>query len=439
MFVYMTLTSFRRQICGPYVVGFKGVIGLVRRCSTGCPVSEQIVCTRPKLRFRYNVVGVSDPTSKRWLADDPGFQDSVGNLDRGLAVGDEPIERAARAMDASRALDTTPSPARVAAPRPAPPSSVESEILSEEDLDALPPFLFTQPTAGDPRGGRPPLDLFPPASLEREAAGPLDALTYESFYGLQERPFSLSTDPRFHYQSASHERAGQDILGAVRARAGAAVLTAPLGMGKTTLCRSLIADLDPRTATSLVVDPIHSINDLLKTMLVDFGVMAREDLAAVANVSREVLLGTLSSFLESLAGLDAGAVAFLDEAQNLPISLLGDLAVVIGAPAARVLQLVLVGQPALTAAMNHGDLRALSAAVSRRITLGPLEADEISSYVAHRLAIAGANTRVEFDEGAIAELFALSAGSPRMVNLLCERALTRGHAASAAVIDLRLI
>jgi type II secretory pathway predicted ATPase ExeA len=452
-------------------------------------------------------VHVSDPSPKRWLADDPGFLASLGDLDRGLvdereAAEDEPAAavapiasspaplrtaaprtvsppgpaaaraarpiNAARALDSGRVLDPAP-PARVPAPpRMMPPADfVEPDSISEPDEAAPPPLAFTRSTAAEPRLRSPLLDLFPPSALEAEgppmpahgtavgpqlpparsrpapppseAPSPLDALTYEIFYGLHEKPFSLSTDPRFYYQSASHERAGQEILAAIRKHGGPAVLTAPLGMGKTTLCRSLVAEIDRRTVTSLVLDPIQSIDDLLKTMLVDFGVIARDDLPAAANVSRELLVSTLSAFLESLAGLDAGAVLFVDEAQNVPVSLLGDLAVLMGAPAARVLQLVLVGQPALTTVLAHRELRALSASVSRRTELGPLAADEIASYVMHRLSIAGANTRVEFDEAAIAQLFELSAGSPRVVNLLCDRAMSRGQAVSAAVIDVPLI
>ena len=210
-------------------------------------------------------------------------------------------------------------------------------------------------------------------------------------------------------------------------------------MGKTTLCRSLVQEIDRRTVTSLVLEPLQSIDDLLKTMLVDFGVIAREDLAGAAHLSRERLTGTLNAFLESLVPLNASAVVFVDEAQNLPVALLGDLAALLGGPAARVLQLVLVGQPALTALLKHADLRALNASVARRTELGPLGADEISGYVMHRLSIAGAHTRIEFNDAAIARLYELSAGSPRVVNLLCDRALTRGQAASAGVIDLGLI
>jgi general secretion pathway protein A len=302
------------------------------------------------------------------------------------------------------------------------------------------------------------MDLFPPSLLEpehqpplergtarvtqmpppEEASSPLDA-TYDAFYGLHEKPFSLSTDPRFHYQSGAHERAGQALLAAIRTRGGPAVLTAPLGMGKTTLCRSLVLAIDRRTVTSLVLEPVRTIDELLKTMLVDFGVIAADELASAPHVTREMLTSTLVSFLESLAGLDAGAVLFIDEAQHLPAALLGDLAVLMGTPAARVLQIVLVGQPALTYVLTVADLRALDASVSRRIELGPLAADEVSSYVMHRLTIAGANTRVEFDEAAIARLYELSAGVPRVVNLLCDRALTRGHAAVAAVLDRALV
>ncbi|MCU1383123.1 MAG: family ATPase, partial [Acidobacteria bacterium] len=277
------------------------------------------------------------------------------------------------------------------------------------------------------------------AKPARDTRPPLDGLTYETFYGLHERPFSLTTDPRFQYPSGSHERAGHEVLAAIRTRGGHAVLTAPLGMGKTTLCRSLIADIDRRTVTSLVLEPIQSMDDLLKTLLVDFGVIARADLASAPQITREMLTGALGTFLESLAGLDASAVLFIDEAQNVPVALLGDVAVLMGTPAARVLQLVLVGQPALTTLLTHGDLRTLNASVSRRIELGPLAADEVGGYVMHRLTIAGANTRIEFDGAAIARLFEISGGSPRVVNLVCDRAMARGHQASAAVIDAALI
>ena len=138
-----------------------------------------------------------------------------------------------------------------------------------------------------------------------------------------------------------------------------------------------------------------------------------------------MLANTLNSFLESLVPLKAAAVVVIDEAQNVPIDLLADLFAVIapGTPGARLLQLVLVGQPTLTARLKHPDLRGLHASIGRRIELGPLDAEEVSGYVAHRLRVAG-GPAIVFDGSAIAALFALSAGTPRVVNLLGDRAVT---------------
>ena len=420
----------------------------------------------------YKCVHVSDPHAKHWLADDSNFLASLNDLDQGLSEGgrgsDEVDDAAAAPPPAASPAALTPP--RSAAGRPARPINVARALDPARVLDtAPPPLALARPLTAEPRTRRPLLDLFPPSALEPEgpplpafgtAVGPqlgrpprradpvarepdtpspIAAVTHETFYGLREKPFSLSTDPRFQYQSASHERAGQEILAAVRKRGGPALLTAPLGMGKTTLCRGLLLAFDRRTVTSLVLEPMRSLDDLVTTLLVDFGVMSREEVAGAAHVSRQTLVATLNTFLESLVPLQASAVVFIDEAQNLPRALLGDLADWLGGSPAGVVQLVLVGQPALTALLQHSDLRALNASVAWRSELGPLAADEISSYVMHRLTIAGAHTRIVFDETAMARLFALSSGLPRTVNLLCDRALTRGQAASAGVIDGALI
>jgi general secretion pathway protein A len=211
-------------------------------------------------------------------------------------------------------------------------------------------------------------------------------------------------------------------------------------MGKTILSRSLVGQIDRRTVTSLVLEPFQSLDELLKTMLVDFGVVSREDIDGAAHLTRDVLMSTLGSFLDSLTRLQAGALVLIDEAQNVPVPMLADVAAMLsGGPAGRMLQLVLVGQPELKSVLKHGDLRPLNASVARRSELGPLHADEISGYVRHRLAIAGGDSRIGFDAAAIARLFAVSEGSPRVVNLLCDRALTRGQTAAADAIDEGLI
>lgn len=441
-----------------------------------------------KCKCGYKCVHVTDPLGRRWLSDDPSFVARLDELDRGLdgdetGLDDTPTpEEVPPSPDRPDTPPVSPRPARIPM-RPiaarsaarainpaavfstaAPAHSAPPETSDEPGDDApAPPLAFAPPEA---RVRRPLLDLFPPSALEPDgpappalgtAVGPdlppprprpvpkpvpsseLDALTYETFYGLREKPFSLSTDPRFLYQSASHERAGQQLLAAVRKRSGPAVLTGPLGVGKTTLCRSMVLEIDRRTVTSLVLDPLLSIDDLLKTMLVDFGVISLADLAGAPPISREVLTRTLTSFLHSLVPLQAAALVIIDEAHNLPVSLLRDLGALLGAVPAEAFQVVLVGQPALTKLLTNDDLRLLDASVARRMELGPLDADEIHGYVMHRLSVAGANTRIEFDDAAIARLYAWSGGVPRVVNLLCDRAMTRGQQSTAGVIDGALI
>jgi general secretion pathway protein A len=376
---------------------------------------------------------VSDPPSKRW--DDPNVPASLNDPDRDLD-------------------ESEPAPL-------VPPGTFG------DPNDPPPPLTFTRPEPGDARARRPLLELFPLAASESKlapmptkgtAVGPqlpprrprsspgtvspsLKGLTYETFYGLREKPFSLSTDPKFEFRSAEHARASRELLDAIGARRGHAVLTGALGMGKTTLCRAMLQEIDRRTVTSLVLEPRESLDELLRTMLGDFGVVAREDLAGGGRPTLAVMVSALNAFLASLAPLQAGAVVFIDEAQHVPASVLGELDALcrVGSGETRVLQLVMVGQPALTARLESPETRTLNGSVSHRVELGSLAAGEIAPYVKHRLSVAGANTRVEFDEAAITLLFALSGGSPRTVNLLCERALTRGRNASAAVIDRALV
>src|SRR5882672_3387717 len=147
---------------------------------------------------------------------------------------------------------------------------------------------------------------------------------YEAYYGFSEKPFSLTPDPKFLYRSQSHANAFELLQYAIRRREGFAVVTGDIGTGKTTLCRALLEEIDRTTFTALVLDPFLSEQDLLKRILQDFGVVSRENIRAgrLASVTKQELIETLYDFLLGLIPLRANAVLIIDEAQNLPLSVL---------------------------------------------------------------------------------------------------------------------
>jgi general secretion pathway protein A len=264
-------------------------------------------------------------------------------------------------------------------------------------------------------------------------------LTYEPFYGLNEKPFSLSFDPKFIYRSASYDRVAQEVVDALGRRDEIVVVTGDMGIGKTTLCRSMVPRLDRRTLTSLVADPAISVEDLLKRVLVDFGVI--EDAAPDANApaARDGLTQMLREFVASLAPLQAAAVVIIDDAHRASAELFASIRdLANGADGRAKLHVVLVGESGL---LERDELQWLRERIAVRARLEPLSAEEIAGYVAYRLAVAaaGASARVEFDDGAVSEIYAATYGVPRLVNLVCDRALARGQEAAASVIDRRLV
>ncbi|HEV3061931.1 MAG TPA: AAA family ATPase [Vicinamibacterales bacterium] len=308
---------------------------------------------------------------------------------------------------------------------------------------------------------RPLLELFPedtsqsrgfPAradgrASQRSADGPAPPLAaHDAFYGLIEPAFSPSTDPRFFYHSTPHDLAGQQLLTAIRRREGLVLLTGVAGAGKTTLCRTVIEELDRRTVTSLITDRLASPEDLLRRVLADFGVLSPDEPASGTATERE-LSTTLHAFVESLGPLEASAVIMVDNAHDLTPEVLTEVRALCEAADASssLLQVVLVGRPALLELIHRSDNRALDQRVVVRSRLDPLPPGEIEDYVLHRLAVAGGSSP-DFDERAIApderaaaRIFELSHGVPGIVNLICDRALAWGYEASAPAMTADLV
>ena len=267
--------------------------------------------------------------------------------------------------------------------------------------------------------------------------------TYEEHYGLTQSPFSLAPDPHFLYLSESHEEAIRQLLDAARRNEGVIVLTGDVGTGKTTIARALLTRLDKTSFASLVLNPFLSVDELLREVLLDFGVISRDDIRSgrAVSASRHDLTSTLHDFLLSLHAIGAHGVLIIDEAQHLPPEVLEQIRVIstVETNTTRLLQVVLIGQPALLDALAHDGLRQLDSRVSVRATLRPLSRGDVEAYVAHRLSIAGNAGYVHFDGGAIDAVTALTGGVPRLINLLCDRALMAGAHASSATIDAGVV
>src|SRR5712671_617780 len=253
---------------------------------------------------------------------------------------------------------------------------------------------------------------------------------YETYYGFTEKPFSLSPDPKFLYRSQSHANAFELLQYAIRRREGFAVVTGDIGTGKTTLCRALLEEIDRTTFTALVLDPFLSEQDLLKRILQDFGVVSRENIRAgrLAGITKQDLIETLYDFLLGLIPLKANAVLIIDEAQNLPLPVLEQIRILsnLETDKEKLLQIILVGQLNLETLLRSPEVRQLDQRVSIRYQLEPLDRDGVSGYVAHRLAIAGGSGAVSFTTSALAMVHRLTNGIPRLINLICDRALLSG-------------
>ena len=207
---------------------------------------------------------------------------------------------------------------------------------------------------------------------------------------------------------------------------GLTVVTGTSGTGKTTTCRTILESLDRRTFTSLVLNPYVSEEDLLRLILQDFGVISREEIrrGLLDGVRAGDLLRTLEEFLKSLTSLGARALLIVDEAQKLPVHVLEQVKRLDAAGAEDApLQVVLVGQLGLTDSLRAPDLRPLEQQVTIRYRLRPLTAGETAAYVVHRLAVAGAESSVMFTPRALQRVHRATGGNPRLINLLCDRAL----------------
>jgi general secretion pathway protein A len=246
---------------------------------------------------------------------------------------------------------------------------------------------------------------------------------YTDFYGLREKPFALSPDPRFLYLAASHREALAHLLYGIDEGEGFIAVTGEVGTGKTTLCRSLLDRLGSETEVAFLFNPSGTAGELLHAIAGEFGFDDR-------TASRHELGDRLNRFLLDRKRDGRRVLLIVDEAQNLSDGTLEQIRLLsnLETSSEKLIQILLLGQPELDEKLDSPGLRQLRQRISVRWGLGPLSANETREYVRHRMRIAAAGECDVFDDAALAEVHRRTRGVPRLVNVLCDRALLAGYA-----------
>src|SRR3954466_8265894 len=255
---------------------------------------------------------------------------------------------------------------------------------------------------------------------------------YEAFFGLKDKPFSLTPNPRFVFYSQQYREAEGQLLYGINNREGFMLVTGQPGTGKTTLCRDLLEKLDhEKSQSALIFNPFLNGIEMLAALLTEFGVSVPE------RGTRKELLDRLNQFLLAQLAPGKNCVAIFDEAQHLSSEFLEQIRVLsnLETDQEKLIQIVLVGQPELLDKIRTPQMAQLDQRVSIRCTLTDLDEQETDRYIHHRLNVAGARGQIRFTPKAVNEIYRASHGVPRLINLICDRALLAGYAAQVRDID----
>lgn len=257
---------------------------------------------------------------------------------------------------------------------------------------------------------------------------------YIEFYNLNEKPFSVTADPNFLYLSRKHQEAISHMQYGIEERMGFLEITGEIGTGKTTLCKALLNSLDEHTKTAFILNSNLSAIQLLQAIVEDLGIKLK-------NKNKLTMLNELNRFLLEQLRQDNNTVLIIDEAQNLKADLLEQIRLLsnLETEKEKLLQIILVGQPELREKLASKDLVQLRQRIAIRYHILPLDRDEVNGYITHRLKIAGSSGRIFFEDDAIDEVFRFSRGIPRLINLICDKALLAGYVMKTIKINSGII
>lgn len=255
---------------------------------------------------------------------------------------------------------------------------------------------------------------------------------YEAFFGLRENPFGTTPDPRYLYKSGAHREALAYLAHGIFLKKGFLALTGEVGVGKTTVVRAFVQTFHPCLDVSFVINTRVDFREMLFMLLTDFGVEIKSE-------SKVVMLSQLNEFLIKRYADNQNPVLVIDEAQNLSPDVLEELRMLsnLETNQQKLIQIVLVGQPELGDILQRDDLRQLRQRIPGVCRMQLLSRDEVYRYIRYRLAVAGlTNGQLVFSESAIDEIYEYTSGTPRLVNMLCDRALLHTYLQKMRAVDV---
>jgi len=241
---------------------------------------------------------------------------------------------------------------------------------------------------------------------------------YKHYFGLQDSPFSIAPNPQYLYMSTRHREALAHLLYGVKSDGGFILLTGEVGTGKTTVCRCLLAQIPSDVDIAMVLNPKQTALELLATICDEFNINYGTE------ASIKTLVDKLNLFLLDSHQAGRKAILIIDEAQNLAVDVLEQLRLLTNLETnqRKLLQIILLGQPELLSLLGQQELRQLSQRVTARFHLDALNSREVAEYIQHRITVAGGNQPL-FTTASVRRIYRISGGIPRLINLICDRAL----------------
>jgi general secretion pathway protein A len=258
---------------------------------------------------------------------------------------------------------------------------------------------------------------------------------YKQYFHFAELPFSIAPDPYFIYMSRRHQEGLAHLLYGITVGGGFVALTGEVGTGKTTLCHCLLGELPDTIDIALILNPKLNAIELLATICDELGVAYDKD-----RQSLKLLVDALNHYLLEAHANGRRTVLLIDEAQNLSMEVLEQIRLLtnLETTKTKLLQIILVGQPELKQMLRRQDLRQLNQRITARYHLQPLSLGETRAYIRHRLRVCGGDPEL-FKERAIRKIYRLSRGIPRVINILCDRALLGAYAENASHVTPAMI